>query len=121
MKEKLEIHVGGALEDSGRRFIDAWHRLETGKRVRERHLSFESLEGLLSLLTPKRWELLKYVHSHPVRSIRALSQQLKRDYRRVYDDVDALATAGLLERNGRVVRADYDGINSSFRFEHSQQ
>ena len=120
MKEKLEVHVGGALEDTGRRFIDAWHRLENGKRVRERHLSFESLEGLLSLLTPKRWELLKYVHSHPVRSIRALSQQLKRDYRRVHDDVDALATAGLLERNGRVVRADYDGINSSFRFDHSQ-
>ncbi len=121
MKEKLEVHVGGALEDTGRRFIDAWHRLENGKRVRERHLSFESLEGLLSILTPKRWELLKYVHSHPVRSIRALSEQLKRDYRRVHDDVDALATAGLLERNGRVVRADYDGINSSFRFDHSQQ
>ena len=58
MKEKLEVHVGGALEDTGRRFIDAWHRLENGKRVRERHLSFESLEALLSLLTPKRWELL---------------------------------------------------------------
>lgn len=121
MKEKLEVHVGDALEDTGRRFIDAWHRLEKGKRVRERHLSFESLEGLLSLLTPKRWELLKYVHSHQVRSIRALSVQLKRDFRRVHDDVEALATAGLLERNGRVVRADYDGINSTFRFDHSPQ
>ena len=105
MKEKLEVHVGGALEDTGRRFIDAWHRLENGKRVRERHLSFESLEGLLSLLTPKRWELLKYVHSHPVRSIRALSEQLKRDYRRVHDDVDALrrgpAGHGISESCGR--------------------
>jgi predicted transcriptional regulator len=121
MKEKLEVHVGDALEDTGRRFINAWHRLENGKRVRERHLSFESLEGLLSLLTPKRWELLKYVHSHSVRSVRALSVQLKRDYRRVHDDVEALATAGLLERNGRVVRADYDGIDSTFRFDHSHQ
>ena len=119
MKEKLEVHIGDALEDTGGRFIDAWRRLEKGKRVRERHLSFESLEGLLSLPTPKRWELLKYVHSHPVRSVRALSVQLKRDYRRVHDDVDALATAGLLERDGRVVRADYDGIDSSFRFDHS--
>jgi predicted transcriptional regulator len=117
MKEKLEVHVGDALEDTGRRFIDAWHRLENGKRVRERHLSFESLEGLLSLLTPKRWELLKYVHNHPVQSVRALSAQLKRDYRRVHDDVEALATAGLLVRDGRVVRADYDGIDSTFRFD----
>ncbi|MGO9255628.1 MAG: hypothetical protein ACLQU1_04910 [Bryobacteraceae bacterium] len=121
MRAKLEVHAGEALEDTGPRFIDAWRRLEKGKRVRERHLSFESLEVLLSLLTPKRWELLKYVHSHPVRSIQSLSEQLKRDYRRVHDDVDALATAGLLERDGRVVRADYDGIDSSFRFDRSQQ
>jgi predicted transcriptional regulator len=79
------------------------------------------MEGLLSLLTPKRWELLKYVHGHQVRSVRALSVQLKRDYRRVHDDVEALATAGLLERNGRVVRADYEGINSTFQFEQSQR
>jgi predicted transcriptional regulator len=121
MKEKLEVHVGDALEDTGRRFIDAWHRLENGKRVRERHLSFESLESLLSVLTPRRWELLKYVHSHQVRSVRALSVQLKRDYRRVHDDVEALAIAGLLERDGRLVRADYDGIDSTFRFDHSHQ
>jgi predicted transcriptional regulator len=120
MKEKLEVHAGDALEDTGRRFIDAWRRLENGKRVRERHLSFESLEGLLSLLTPKRWELLKYVHGHSVRSVRALSVQLKRDYRRVHGDVEALATAGLLERIGREVRADYDGIDSTFRFDRSQ-
>ena len=121
MKGKLEVHVGDALDDTGHRFIDAWHRLGKGERVRERHLSFESLEGLMSLLTPKRWELLKYVHGHPAPSVRALSAQLKRDYRRVHDDVDALARAGLLERNGRVVRADYDGIDSSFRFDRSQR
>ena len=116
-KDKLELHVGDRLEETGRRFIDAWHALEKGKRVRERHLSFESLEGLLSVLTPKRWELLKYVHRNPVRSIRALSAELKRDYRRVHDDVEALALAGLVERDGRAVRADYDAIESSFRFE----
>lgn len=50
MKEKLQVHVNDALENTGRRFIDAWHRLENGKKVRERHLAFESLEGLLSFL-----------------------------------------------------------------------
>lgn len=122
MKETLEVHVGNALEDTGRRFIDAWHCLGDGKRVHERHLSFESLEGLLMILTPKRWQLLKYVHNHPVRSVRALSVQLKRDYRRVHDDVEALVTAGLLVRDGRGMRADYDGIDSTFRFDsHSHE
>jgi predicted transcriptional regulator len=119
-KEKLQIHVGDTLEDTGRRFVGAWHALEQGKRVRERHLSFESLEGLLSLLTPKRWELLKHVHRSPVRSIRALALELNRDYRRVHDDVEALAGAGLMQRDGRVVRADYDAIESSFRFEKTR-
>ncbi len=119
-REKLEIHVGDSLEETGHRFIEAWHALEKGKRVRERHLSFESLEGLLSLLTPKRWELLKFVHRNPVRSIRALALELKRDYRRVHDDVEALAGAGLLERDGRAVRADYNAIESSFRFDQTR-
>ena len=121
MKQKLEVHVGGDLERTRRRFTDAWHRLEKGERIRERHLSFESLEALLSLLTPKRWELLKYVHRRPVPSIRALSLALQRDYRRVHDDVEALAEAGLLQRDGRSVRADYDGIESSFRFDHDRE
>jgi predicted transcriptional regulator len=108
-KEKLEIHVGDSLEETGHRFIEAWHG--------ERHLSFKSLEGLLSLLTLKRWQLLKFVHRNPVPSIRALSVELRRDYRRVHDDVEALARAGLLQREGRAVRADYNVIESSFRFD----
>ena len=52
--------------------------------------------------------------------VRALSMQLKRGYRRVHDDVEDLAAAGLLERDGRIVRADYDGIDSTFRFDHSR-
>jgi hypothetical protein len=38
-------------------------------------------------------------------------------------DASPIATrrgAGLLERDGRVVRADYDAIESSFRFEKTR-
>jgi predicted transcriptional regulator len=113
--QKLEVHVGDSLEERGRRFISAWHRLEKGQRIRERHLSFESLEGLLSVLTPKRWELLRHVHRRPAASIRALSIELGRDYRRVHQDVSALSAAGLLQREGGAWRADYDAIESTFR------
>ena len=37
------------------------------------------------------------------------------------DDVEALAFAGLLERDGRAVQADYDAIESSFRFEGTRR
>ncbi|MGA2113250.1 MAG: DUF6516 family protein [Bryobacteraceae bacterium] len=53
-------------------------------------------------------------------AVRALSVELKRDYRRVHDDVEAMAAAGLLERAGRVVRADCDGTDSTFRFDRSR-
>jgi predicted transcriptional regulator len=119
--EKLQIHIGENLPEIGNRFVAAWHGLGKGIRVRERHLSFESLEILLSLLTPKRWELLKHVHAHPARSIRALSAALRRDYRGVHEDVTALSDAGLLEREGRMLRADYDAIDSSFRFENGEE
>ena|SRR5580658_8460622 len=122
MKEKLEEHVCDALEDTTVASSTPGIVWRTAREFASGiYRSFESLESLLSVLTPKRWELLKYVHSHQVRSVRALSVQLKRDYRRVHDDVEALAIAGLLERSGRAVRADYDGIDSTFRFDHSHQ
>jgi predicted transcriptional regulator len=119
VKRKFHVNVGDTPEDTARRFIDSWHAMERGEKVQERHLSFESLEGLLSVLTPKRWQLLKFVHQKPAPSVRALALELKRDYRRVHEDVEILTGAGLLAREGRTVRADYDTIDSSFRFDQA--
>jgi predicted transcriptional regulator len=58
-------------------------------------------------MTPKRLELLRHVHRHPARSIRALAAALGRDYRRVHPDVEALAAAGLSDRDEHGLRADY--------------
>lgn len=56
---ELQVRVGGAIEsEASRRFVDAWHRAEKGKRVRERHLVFENWETLMRVLTGKRLELL---------------------------------------------------------------
>jgi predicted transcriptional regulator len=110
---EVKITVGGAFEtEASRRFVDAWHRADSGKRFRERHLAFENWDVLAHVLTGKRMELLRYVHRHPVTSVRALAKALGRDYSNVHADVQALMAAGLLDASGGGVRADYDAIET---------
>jgi predicted transcriptional regulator len=110
----LKIHVGDSLGTIGKRVKDAVRRDQEGERMREHHLTFDSFATLAKVLTPRRLELLRHVHKHPAASIRALAQALGRDYRRVHEDVKALATAGLLERaaEGTEVTAPHDAIET---------
>ena len=114
MKTDLKVHVGDTADDMGRRFTDAWHRAERGEQVNERHLSFDSFETLARVLTPKRLELLRYLHRTPAASINALAKAVGRDYRRVHEDVEALAEAGLVDREsgGTGLSAPYDAIET---------
>lgn len=109
----VEVTVGGAMkDDAARRFVDAWHRAESGESFGERHIAFESWETLARLLTGKRMELLRYVRRHKVASVRALAKALARDYANVHADVQALAAAGLLDATETGLRADYDTIET---------
>src|ERR1700722_2999839 len=109
----VKITVGGAMdEEASERFVDAWHRAESGEVFHERHLAFESWDTLARVLTGKRMELVRYVHRHEVASIRALAKALGRDYSNVHADVQALTAAGLLDATGGGLRADYDAIET---------
>ncbi len=109
----VKFTVGGAMEgEASRRFVDAWHRAERGKKFQERYLAFESWDALARVLTGKRMELLRYVRRNNVTSIRSLAKALKRDYSNVHADVQALAGAGLLDATAKGVRADYDAIET---------
>lgn len=113
MNRKMNIHVG-TMEDMGRRFVSAWRRLENGEKVRERHLTFEDLPGLLNALTPKRLALLREVRRDPAPSIRVLADRLARDYKRVHGDVSKLSAVGLLVRDETGISAPYDVIQADF-------
>ena len=109
----VKITVGGAFEEEAARgFVDAWHRAERGERFRERRLAFESWDALVRVLTSKRMDLLRYVHRHDVKSVRALAKALGRDYSNVHADVQALMAAGLLDSGDGGLRADYDTIET---------
>lgn len=118
MTKELRVHIGGSLDDTGRRFVDAWLRAERGELTEknaERHVGFESFELFARVMTPRRLELLRRVHRHPAPSIRALAQALGRDYRRVHEDVQALVAAGLLDRDESGLRADYATVQMETR------
>jgi len=114
MSKRVKVNLG-TVQEMGQRFVNAWHRMEQGEKVRERHLTFPDLQALLSALTPKRLELLRDVHQNPAPSVRALADRLGRDYKRVHEDVETLTASGLLNRvNGRV-SAPYDAITAEMR------
>jgi predicted transcriptional regulator len=111
MSETVRLHVG-SIDEMGKRFAGAWHRLERGKAVRETHLTFFSLEAMMSTLSPKRLELLKHVHRHPAGNVSELAKTLGRDYKRVHEDVSALSSAGLIVRDVNGIRAPYDSVQA---------
>ncbi len=111
----LKIHVGEGRDAMAARFVAAWHRAEQGDARAEAHLSFDSFETMARVLTPRRLALLRHRHRQPSASIAALSRAVKRDYKRVHADVEALALAGLIERapDGTALRAPYATIETT--------
>jgi predicted transcriptional regulator len=90
----------------------AWRRSEHDERTMEADISSESWSALRPVTSRRRLELLSYIRRHEVTSVLALTKALQRPYRNVYADARALEKAGLLERNGRKLRADYDKIET---------
>jgi len=109
---EVKLHVGD-IDDMGKRFIDAWKRLENDQKVEERNLSFFSLDAMMATLSQKRLEILKHLHRHQEKNVATLARVLNRDYKRVYTDVEALAAAGLIERDAQGIRTLYDSVQAT--------
>ena len=115
---KQHIHIGVEEADRGfERFIDAWHKAETGEiEQAEIHLNFEDFAMLASVLTPKRLELMKTLRQHGPLSVRALARQLERDYKNVHADVSSLEKVGLIQRTEeKLLVAPWDVIDAHVR------
>ena len=112
MSKELKVHVGGGFDALSKRTAEAWHRAERGEPVSENHLTFESWKVLSNVMTPKRLDLLRHLHKYPAASIAALARALKRDYKRVHEDVETLAMAGLLERGPDGIHVEFSEIRT---------
>ncbi len=89
---------GEAMAD----FVRVW---KAGKAEKSARISFATPELLWSVLTAKRWELLKAMCGAGPMSIREAARRVERDVKAVHGDVTALLNAGVLDRvaDGRVV------------------
>ena len=108
----VKLHVGD-VDDMGKRFINAWKKMAKGQHVEERHLTFFSLDAMMATLSQKRLEILKHLHRHQEKNVATLARALSRDYKRVYTDVEALAAAGLIERDTQGIRTLYDSVQAT--------
>jgi predicted transcriptional regulator len=94
------IIVGGTLRDAAGRVADAWKKAEAGELATPQdNITFVSWSALSSVMTDKRHALLQHLHQHPAKSIRALSRDVGRDFKRIHEDVTALENVGLIERD----------------------
>ena len=110
--QTAQVHVG-SLQDMGKRFVNAWHRAESGQTVSETHVTFLDLEAMLATLSPRRLELLRHVRQHGAANTRELASTIGRDYKNVHQDVAALESVGLILRDGRKLSAPWDELQAS--------
>lgn len=109
---KVQVNVG-SLADMGKRFSDAWSRAAAGRPVNETHVTFLDVKTMLDTLSPRRLELLRYVHQNDAGNVRELAQALGRNYKNVHADVAVLVSAGLLVREGRRLSAPWDEVQAN--------
>ena len=76
-----------------------WKYLSAGAELTESVVFTNT--GLFDVLSPKRAELLTYLANNEVVSIRDLAKKLHRNYKNVYDDLNALTKYELVELKGR--------------------
>jgi len=111
---KAQVHVH-SLRDMGNRFISAWKRAEKGVPVNETHITFLDIDAMVSTMSPRRLELLRYVRQNEVNNTRELDAAIGRHYKNVHQDVAALEAVGLLVLDGRKLSAPWDEVRKRRR------
>ncbi len=89
----VRIEVKG-LEDVLADVSRAW---DAGEAT-EATISFESVEALWKILSPKKMDILQAMSGAGPMGVRAVSRKLGRDVSAVHRDIQALIGAGILQR-----------------------
>ncbi len=95
--QSLQQKVSISKCDSPEQMSDfiVWKHLSQGAEFQD--IIIISDTEIFETLSPKRVEMLEYLMSNDVTSIRHLSTSLKRNYKNVYDDLVALSKYGLVD------------------------
>ena len=113
---KIGVRPFGTIFKEAAEVID---QIETGQRVSTQGewLYFSNVREIGKVLTPKRLELLKIVREQHPESIRAVAELTGRNVKNVSEDLELLASLGLVEmetRNGsgkkKAPRVNYETL-----------
>tara|TARA_Y100000310_G_scaffold342430_1_gene445664 strand:- start:5 stop:379 length:375 start_codon:yes stop_codon:yes gene_type:complete len=119
MKVKNIILEIKPLKDTFKGAMNVMDKIEKGEKVIKKDIiSFEDVEVMRKILTPRRIELLKIIkHKHP-KSIYELAKLLGRDPKSVNTDITILHQLGMLDlehitKGREIIKpiVDYDKIN----------
>jgi len=78
-------------------------------------ISFDNVQALWKILSPKKMELLQAMAGQGCLPVREIARRVNRDVSAVHRDIKALADAGLVERNSeRQACFPYDEIHVDF-------
>lgn len=104
----LEI---GELEAGLDAFRKSW---KSGHAEPEARITFSTPELLLKVMTGKRWELLKAIAGKEPLSVRGVAALVGRDIKAVHGDLQALLSAGIVQRVNEGVVFPYDNVHVDF-------
>jgi predicted transcriptional regulator len=100
------------LADSLTDLAQTW---KTGKRDASARISFATPDLLWSVLTTRRWDLLKMMAGQGPMSLREAARRLRRDVKGVHSDAHALLDAGVLRHTGDgKLEFPYDAVHVEF-------
>ncbi len=98
MKIKNIIVEIRPLETSLNEFKETYKKISSGKSVKKKELiSFESIEVMIKILTPKRLGLLKLIKQKKPSSIYELAKLANRDSKSVNTDIKILTDLGIIK------------------------
>ena len=104
-KAVLHLSVGEPMEASLARASAAMKAAKQGKRTKPYFgAGFDDVGEMLSVFTPKRWELIGALRESGAISVAELARRLKRDYSNVHNDCERLIEWMAIEKeeNGLV-------------------
>ena len=119
MKVKNIVVEIKSLEKSLGEFVETYKKIAAGNKVKKKNIiSFESVEIMRKVLTPKRIELLGLIRRKKPGSVYELAKMAHRDPKSVNTDVKVLERLGMLEskktetqREAIIPKVTFDKIN----------
>lgn len=95
---------------------DAKERLAAAFRdeAQSPRISFESVDLLWKIISPKRWDIIRVMTGQGPLAIREVARRLDRDVKAVHGDMLALIKAGIVDRAENGVVFPYDAVHVDF-------